>query len=118
MRIHNRFASFLYDLVDGVGTPNGPSNETGSDDDPWEFSATWLADTMRRCRPGGNTLLDGGDEMVYCLEQDMTARPVSQSYSGAWRDYGSITFDSPVTLPPNGKTAARAMWLKNYYGVN
>lgn len=111
-------AGFFYDLVDGTTSPDGPANETGTDDDAATYPGTFLATVMRSCTVTSGTTtisaLDGIDQFIYCLEGNTTA--YSLGYSN-WRSYGSVNRGT-TTLPTGYSTATvRAIWRKNLYGV-
>jgi hypothetical protein len=111
-------AGFFYDLVDGTASPDGPANETGTDDDAATYPADFLATVMRTCTltSGTTTIsaLDGIDQFIYCLEGNTTA--YSLGYAN-WRSYGSVNRGT-TTLPTGySTTTVRAIWRRNLYGV-
>ena len=122
VRVEGAIAAFLYDLVDGAGEPDGIGNTVGASEsvDDVSFPASWLANVMDYCRVSElmfDMALDGWDQMVYCLEGDLTAHAESQllGYS-SWRSFPTVV---PNTSQPPGysKAAIRRLWKYNLYGA-
>jgi len=122
-RVEAAVAAFLYDLVDGDAELDSPSNTAGSPEsfDGAVFPASWIADVIQYCRlkPPAPfvtfTRLDGADELVYCLESNLSAYTESQRFSTAWRQYQGLSFER--TLPTFDQGMIRRLWKYDMYGV-
>lgn len=123
VQVEGAVAGFLYDLVDGVGSPDGYSNQTGTDE-TWDgvtYPASFLALTMRNCQLdyGTTTYFDllGADEMVYCLENALTAKAEASNLGySSW--HAATAVRRGVTAPSGySTTAVRRLWKRNFYGV-
>ena len=118
VRVEAALGAFLYDMVDGPNEPDSPTNTAGGEEswDVVSYSGSWIADVMQYCKPGGQTKLDGPDQMVYCLEGSAaSARTESLRWSSVWRAYSTISWDKTIThYEPS---LIRRLWKYNFYGV-
>jgi hypothetical protein len=120
MTIEGAIAGFLYDLVDGSGNLDNASN-TAATEETWDtavFPGSFIADVMASCvlnigTTGNKYYLSGGDQLVYCLEGNVSA----EGYTSQWRTtWDSIT--RTATLPAGySSTLVRTLWRRNLYGV-
>ena len=114
-----RVAGFLYNVVDDGTELDGVSNTAVGDDDSMHLAASWLAQLMRNCslRDPSTTItkLSSIDQLVYCMEGDMSALS-DPTQPGSWTYYSSVT---PNTATPAGwdKNKLRALWHCNLYSV-
>lgn len=123
-------SGFLYDLADGPSDPNGPQNESGTDDDPVTWPANLIVQALQSCalREASTgiwfTKLDGIDQVIYCLDTPDVSPPfdpqtainpaTGQRYFTTGRLYDQIT--SSVSLPPGwDKSLFRELWLRNLF---
>jgi hypothetical protein len=118
--IEGSVAGFLYDLVDGSGQRDNSSNSAPYEE-TWDTAVYpgWvIGDLMEACvLHQGSTLterLSGADQLIYCLEGNVTA----ETYSPLWRkDWDSVTRNT--TLPSGYNSAlVRTLWRRNLYGVS
>lgn len=118
LRVEAAVAAFLYDLADGNGELDDPTNQQGASEsfDNVSVPASWIASVIQHCRLSYFIgALNGPDEMVYCLEGSPGAYAVGQTFSSAWRSYSSVQFDQPIES--YDANAIRTLWRKNFYGV-
>lgn len=115
--IEGAAASFMYDLVDGPGDPDGPSNQTGADDDTFTGSAADLAYIMRYCTLtiffGSRDKLDGVDQLVYCSENSLAAQSAYPQYFHLRTEvFLSVNAVRPASWT---QSVIRALWLYDLY---
>ncbi|HEX6750999.1 MAG TPA: hypothetical protein VF092_27165 [Longimicrobium sp.] len=122
-QVEGAVAGFLYDFVDASSAPDGPSNQTGSDDswDGVSYQGSFLANLIRSCTvTSGTTTLtafDGIDLVVYCMEGNTTARLSAESL-GYFSWYPADSVVRNATVPAGYSTdAVRRLWHRNFYGV-
>ncbi len=128
VRVESSLAAFLYDLVDGAGEPDSPTNTPGSEEshDGFSVPASWVLDVIQHCSlssfppsgswPYSTQVVTGGDFLVYCLERSTSGFNVGSLYSSAWRSsYNTVSWDQP--LPVYDPVAIRRLWLYNLYGA-
>ena len=129
--IEGAVAGFFNDLVDGVSDPNGPSNETGNDDDSVTWPASYLGQVIRDCSvnwvvtpsSGTYTQLDGINQWVYCAERSLAAQSLIDPVSGtAYFAQGALNYNGfaetasePSCCPGHNLTTVRGLWLWNLY---
>ena len=124
MQVEGAAAGFFYDFVDAASAPDGYNNETTSGDETWDgvaYPASFLVSVLRNCVTAGPstsyTQLIGMDEVVYCLEGNVTAddEAVRLGYS-SWWSANSVTRGATA---PTGYSidAVRRLWKRNFYGV-
>ncbi len=128
--IEGAVAGFLYDLVDGPADPNGPQNESGTDDDQVTWPGSLIVQAFQNCslRDAStgiwHAILDGIDQVIYCLDTPDVSPPfdpqtainpaTSQRYFVTGRLYDLISVS--LFLPPTwDKTRFRQLWLFNLF---
>ena len=125
--IEGSFAGFLYDLVDGSGQRDNSANNAAFEE-TWDtavYPGSFIFDILQSCAPytlSGTTYtytyyLDGADQVVYCMENNVTAETFATTWSPNWR----TTWDGvsrTVTLPAGySTTLVRTLWKRNFYGA-
>lgn len=128
--VEGAVSGFLYDLVDGPSDPNGPQNESGTDDDQVTWPGNLIVQVFQSCalRDAStgiwDTKLGGIDQFIYCLDTPDLSPPfdpqtainptTQQRYFATGRLYNQITVSA--TLPPTwDKAYFRQLWLFNLY---
>lgn len=124
-RIEAAVGAFLYDWVDGDFEPDAADNSVGAPEwfDNVRYPPSVLARVMNLCGLYSTTLmsytdrLSGIDQLVYCLEQNLTARAaVPSAFQGTWRSYGRLRYEQTVAWPAGyDANAVRALWRYNLY---
>lgn len=125
--IEGSVAGFLYDLVDGSVQRDNAAN-TGAYEETWDtavYPGSLIADMMSACAPytlvngvySYTYYLDGTDQLVYCLEGNVSAETYARTWSTRWR----TTWDGverTFTLPAGySTTLVRTLWKRNLYGA-
>ncbi len=129
--VEGAVAGFLYDLVDGPSDPNGPQNQSGSDDDQVTWPPSLIIQTFQSCLLHAtstglwHTKLDGIDQFIYCLDLPDVSPPwdpqtvinpsTGQRYfiTGRLYDQTSVSVGFPPTW---SKPYFRRLWLFNLFG--
>jgi hypothetical protein len=127
--IEGAAAGFFYDLVDGSADRDEANNTVFEESfDNAAYPGTFITNIMAKCVPwrsitGGydyTYYLDGLDQVVYCIEGNVTAETESQKHSTRWRQtWDGVTW-SPTFSYPTGfsATTVRRLWKYNFYGIN
>jgi hypothetical protein len=114
--------------VDGAGHLDNSANNAVFEE-TWDTAAypgSFLADLMEFCAPykvvsGTNQYtnnLDGADQLVYCLEGNVSAETYAQTWSSLWRTEWDGVSRGAVTLPTGySTTLVRTLWKRNLYGA-
>lgn len=122
-------AGFFYDLVDGTGQPDSYSNTVAEETfDNAAYPASFIANIMANCQPYYRNstgtpvyanILDGMDQVVYCIEGNVNAETVGPTYGTGWRTTWEAVSWSPTFSYPTGfsTTTVRKLWLYNFYGA-
>ena len=120
-QVEGAVAGFLYDLVDGPSDPDGYNN-TPLESETWDlvtYPGSFIALTMRECELSTSTTtfrdLYGSDDLVYCLENSLTARADAATFNSPWYNYAAV---NRWVANPSGfsQTAVRRLWRANFYG--
>ena len=121
-QVEGAVAGFLYDFVDGTTSPDGPNNETGTDEsfDGVSYPGSFVAGLMRNCEVISGTTtytqFDGIDLLVYCMEGNTTAKQAAETLGYySWLSGDSVRRNA--TVPTGYSTdAVRRLWRQNFYG--
>lgn len=126
--VEGSFAGFLYDLVDN-STQRDNSANSGVYEESWDTAAyggSFIFEILQSCAPytqSGTTYtytyyLDGADQVVYCMEGNVSAETFATTWSSNWRtQWDGIT--RTVTLPSGySTTLVRTLWKRNLYGAS
>ncbi len=120
-------AGFFYDLVDGAGDLDASGNTTAFEEtfDNAVYPASFIANIMANCSPYTTTStgyiyansLDGLDQVVYCIEGNVSAETVGPTYGSNWRTQWDGVSWSPTFSYPAGfsATTVRTLWKWNFY---
>lgn len=118
-RIEATVAAFLNDMVDSPSDPNGPNNETGSDDETITWPGGYVSDLIAKCTTtfaGATfTAIDGIDQFIYCGEHSISGpRAANTLYPNTFR---ALTTFSETATEPSGWSASivRALWKYDLY---
>jgi hypothetical protein len=121
-QVEGAVAGFLYDLVDGPGDPDSYTN-TPMETETWDavtYPGSYIAYTMRDCTLTSSTTtysdLFGSDDLVYCLENSLTAKADAATFGSAWYNYTGV---QRTAAAPSGfsQPAVRRLWRANFYGA-
>jgi hypothetical protein len=125
--IEGSFAGFLYDLVDGSGQRDNSANNAAFEE-TWDtavYPGSFIFEIMQTCAPyvqSGTTYtytyyLDGADQIVYCMENNVSAETYATTWSTNWRTtWTGVTHSA--TLPSGYSTSlVRTLWKRNLYGA-
>lgn len=114
-RVEATVAAFLYDLADGAGELDSPSNTADGDDDAIQIPASWIADVIEFCQLSFQYFsLAGADELVYCMEKSGDARLEALSLGFTWPIRVVSGWDQTVTT--YDQSIIRDLWKLNFYG--
>ena len=122
-QVEGAVAGFLYDFVDNTSSPDGPNNETGSDESAFDgvgYPGSFMANLLHNCVVTNGTTsytqFDGIDELVYCMEGNTTANQAAASLGyNSWLPATGVTRNA--TVPTGYSTdAVRRLWRHNFYG--
>ncbi|HEV2147131.1 MAG TPA: hypothetical protein VGR37_06995 [Longimicrobiaceae bacterium] len=127
--IEGAAAGFFYDLVDGSGDKDESNNTVYEESfDDAAYPGTFITNIMAKCAPwksvtGGyeyTYYLDGLDQVVYCIEGNVSAETESQKHSTKWRQtWDGVTWSPTFSYPAGfSATTVRRLWKYNFYGVN
>lgn len=128
LEVEGSVAGFLYDLVDGASQRDNTANSAAVEE-TWDtavYGGAWIADLMQNCAPytlvsGVYTYtsnLDGIDQLVYCMEGNVSAETYSSTWSSLWRKNWDGVSRGTVTLPTGySTTLVRTLWKRNLYGA-
>lgn len=125
--IEGSFAGFLYDLVDGSGERDNAAN-TGAYEETWDtavYPGSFIYDLLRNCAPytlvsGTYTYtyyLDGADQVVYCMEGNVSAETYATAWSSNWRTTWDGVSRGATTPAGYSTTLVRTLWKRNFYGA-
>lgn len=123
-------AGFFYDLVDGSGDLDNYGNTAAFEEtfDTAVYPGSFIANIIANCSPytttstGGYVYanpLDGMDQVVYCIEGNVSAETVGPTYGSNWRTQWNGVSWSPTFSYPSGfsATTVRTLWKWNFYGT-
>jgi hypothetical protein len=123
--IEGSVAGFLYDLVDGSAQRDNTANSAAFEE-TWDtavYPGSFIADIMANCAPYTGTAtsptytyyLDGADQLVYCMEGNVSA----ETQTANWRTTWSGVTRSPNFASPTGYSTSvvRTLWRRNFYGL-
>lgn len=125
--IEGSFAGFLYDLVDGSTNRDNAGN-TAAQEETWDtavYPGSFIYDIMKNCAPytlvsGTYTYtyyLDGADQVVYCMEGNVTAESFATTWSSNWRTTWDGVSRGATTPTGYSTTLVRTLWKRNFYGA-
>lgn len=123
-------AGFFYDLADGAGDLDNYGNTAAFEEtfDNAVYPGSFIANIIANCAPytttstGGYVYanpLDGMDQVVYCIEGNVSAETVGPGYGSNWRTQWNGVSWSPTFSYPSGfsATTVRTLWKWNFYGT-
>lgn len=121
-QVEGAVAGFLYDLVDGASDPDSYYNAP-LETETWDavtYPGSFITYTMRNCElsTSGALYKDlyGSDDLVYCLENALTAKADAATFGSPWYNYTTVNrlVSDPVGF---SQSAVRRLWRANFYGA-